>query len=410
MKRISLQYREPISADTKGIRAETSVQNTSDSQIVSGWKKSWIHLQLKYTLLKVLVRCYKNPLDWLRGLRYLVKLRRRFLGDHNVRKMINVGKLYYMGLNIPGWNDAAYRKFIASELYLFKPHEHPIARFNQLYLAITKKCPLQCEHCYAWDTLNSKDELGVCEYQHLIGEIEKQGVSQVHFSGGEPLVKIKLLETLIAGLSPDTKAWVDTSGFHMTPDKVKRLKHAGLTGVSISLDHYQEEKHNAFRYNPDAYYWALEGAKNALAADLVVAFSVCLSNDMSTEGALMKYMTLAKNTGIHFVQFLEPKAIGHYKNKSVELSKESTQNIEAFFLKMNFGKQHKDFPLISYHGYYQRRVGCLSAGKRAMYITADGHLNACPFCQKSYGNLLEGGLEEKVRKMSNSGCPSFASF
>ena len=408
MKRISLQFQDQISTNTRDLSLDKRSQEPSGSKIISGWKKSWVHLQLRWTLFRVIVNCYRRPADWFRGLHYLVKLRRKFLGDHRVRKMIRVGKLYYMGMNIPGWNDAAYRKYIASELFLFKPHEQPTACVGQLYLAITNKCPLKCEHCYAWDTLNSKDTLGAEEYQHLIREVEKKGVSQIHFSGGEPLVKFKLLNTLISGLSPGTKAWINTSGYHLTQDKVARLKKAGLTGVSISLDHYREEKHNAFRNNPDAYYWALKGAKNALAEDLVVAFSVCLSEDLSSEEKLMDYMTLAKNTGVHFVQFLEPKAIGHYKNKDVELSKETVQNIEAFFLKMNFGKEHTDFPLISYHGYYQRRVGCLSAGKRSMYITAEGHLNACPFCQKSYGNLLEGGLDEKVNKMYNEGCTAFA--
>jgi MoaA/NifB/PqqE/SkfB family radical SAM enzyme len=207
-------------------------------------------------------------------------------------------------------------------------------------------------------------------------------------------------------MPPDIKAWVNTSGYRLTHDKALRLKEAGLTGVVISLDHFEEEKHNAFRNYREAYYWAMEAAKNALEEGLVVAFSVCLSEELSTEETLMEYMTLARNRGAHFVQFLEPMAVGHYAGKDVALSKEAKQRIEAFFLKMNFGKDHTDYPLIAYHGYYQRRVGCFSAGKKAIYIDADGHLNPCPFCLKSYGNLLEGGLEEKVRKMAGVGCNS----
>ena len=222
------------------------------------------------------------------------------------------------------------------------------------------------------------------------------------------MVKFILLHSLIAGLSPEIKAWMSTSGFQFTAERAKLLKQAGLTGVFVSLDHYKEEKHNAFRNHKNAYSWALKAARNALNANLVVAFSICLSDAMSPEEELIKYIRLAKDTGVHFVQFFEPRAVGHYKGKPVELSAKAIQRIEAFFLKLNFGKNHLDFPLISYHGYYQRRVGCFAAGKRVLYVDADGHVNACPFCQKSYGNLLEGGLDNKLKEMTKLGCASFS--
>ncbi|MDX1314256.1 MAG: radical SAM protein [Eudoraea sp.] len=408
MEQTSIVYPESLAVDQKLEQTEDLAASDRGLTIVTGWRKSWIHLRLKGTLLKVLIRCYPNPIDWIRGLRYLIQLRRKVIGNHRVRKMIRVGKLYYMGLHAPGWNDSAYRKFIASELYHFKPHNQPRVRFNQLYQAITKKCPLQCEHCSAWDTLNMKDELGLEEYQQLIRDVEREGLSAVYFTGGEPMVKFELLQNLISGLAPDTRAWMSTSGFHFTSERAKLLKEAGLTGVFVSLDHYDEDKHNTFRNYKDAYSWALRAAKNALDAGLVVAFSVCLSEELSTEEELSKYRALARNTGVHFVQFFEPRAVGHYKNKDVELSREAIQRVEAFFLKMNFRKEHLDYPLISYHGYYQRRVGCFAAGKRVLYIDADGNINSCPFCQKSYGNALEGGLDEKVQQMSGAGCSTFS--
>jgi MoaA/NifB/PqqE/SkfB family radical SAM enzyme len=38
-----------------------------------------------------------------------------------------------------------------------------------------------------------------------------------------------------------------SSGFNFTRENARSLKQAGLTGVVISLDHFDPEKHNAFR-------------------------------------------------------------------------------------------------------------------------------------------------------------------
>ena len=380
--------------------------NPAPAILVNGLLKSWVHLRLKWTLLQVIYSCYKNPADWFGALRYLIRLRRSILGNFRVRKMVKINGLYYMGLYTPGWNDSTYRRFIASELYHYKAHKKPVNRFNQVFLAITKKCPLRCDHCSAWDTLNQRDELGLAEFTKILDQVSSQGATQIYFTGGEPLVRLKVLLPLIRQLPGHTKSWLSTSGFQFTAEKAKQLKDAGLTGVFVSLDHYKAEKHNSFRHYEHAYSWALRAAHNAREAGLVVAFSICLSNAICTKEELMKYMTLARESQVHFVQFFEPQAVGHYKDKAVSLSRQAMATAEAVYLEMNFGKKHLDYPIISYHGYYKRRVGCFGAGKRTLYIDADGNLNACPFCQKNYGNLLEGGLKEKVRSMAESGCPT----
>lgn len=373
--------------------------------LVKGVKKSWVHLQLKWTLLRVIYECYQTPSDWFGALQFLIRLRRSILGNHRIRKMAKINGLYYMGLYTPGWNDATYRRFIASELFHYKPHTRPVNRFNQVFLAITKKCPLQCEHCSAWDTLNQKDELGLAEFSKILDQINTLGTTQVYFTGGEPLVRLKVLLPLIQQLPEHTKSWLSTSGFQFTREKAMQLAAAGLTGVFVSLDHYEAEKHDSFRNYKHAYTSALKAAKNAREAGLVVAFSVCLSNTLCTKEELLKYMELARECQVHFVQFFEPQAVGHYKNKAVSLSLQAIATAESVYLEMNFGKRYLDFPLISYHGYYKRRVGCFGAGKRTLYIDADGNLNACPFCQKNYGNLLQGGFVEKLNNMNQSGCP-----
>ena len=74
---------------------------------------------------------------------------------------------------------------------------------------------------------------------------------------------------------------------------------------------------------------------------------------------------------------------------------------------MNFGKGYSSFPIITYHGYYQRIQGCFSAGIKGFYIDTDGDINACPFCHKKNGNVLDENFEDHITSLKQIGCSSY---
>ena len=111
--------------------------------------------------------------------------------------------------------------------------------------------------------------------------------------------------------------------------------------------------------------------------------------------------------GVSFIQVLEPKAVGHYKGKNVRLEPEHEKILEDFFLKMNNDKQYREFPIICYHGYYQRKVGCFGAGNRSLYVDTDGNIMACPFCRTKTGNALTEDLDLAVENLLAAGCQRF---
>ena len=241
----------------------------------------------------------------------------------------------------------------------------------------------------------------------IVSKLQAKGVSQIQFSGGEPLLKVNTLIDVISNSKKTTNFWVATSGFKLTNNNAVRLKEVGLTGVIISLDHITPEKHNEFRGFKDAYYWVEEAIKNAHKVNLVVALSVCVTNEFVSESNLMMYMELAKKLKVSFVQFLEPKPVGHFANKDVLLTEENIKNLEEFYIKLNYGKAYKSFPIITYHGFYQRKIGCYNAGIKGMYVDTNGDMNACPFCHTRTGNVLDDSFENQLEVMSNKGCSSY---
>lgn len=386
----------------------TSVAEKADKpRMITGREMHFVHFRLRLTLLFIIMGCYNNPLDWLRAIRYLIQLRRKFLGDSEILKLAYAGGKYYMGLYTPGWNGKGYRQFIASQLNDFKPIQGKANRLNTVFLAVTKKCALQCEHCYEWDNLNKKDILSAESIGSMVNRIQQSGASQVQFLGGEPLLKIDTVLQVLEKADKTTDFWVVTSGFKLTGANAAALKQAGLTGVIVSLDHHVPEKHNAFRGFRDAYYWAEEAVKNARENNLVVALSLCATREFICEGNLLDYMELAKRLGVSFVQVLEPKPVGHYKGQEVLLQPVHIKKLEAFFIRMNFCKDYASYPIVTYHGFYQRRSGCFSAGVKGMYVDTNGDMNACPFCQKKSGNVLDGNFDGNLEALVDLGCPSY---
>ncbi|MCF7567652.1 radical SAM protein [Sabulilitoribacter arenilitoris] len=377
------------------------------NKVISGFEKEWVHFKIKVSLAIIIITTYSNFRDWVLAFKYLVNLRKKFLGNYKLNKMIKANGKYYMGLYTPGWNDAIYKKFIVSQLNDFKKTKLSVNRFNSVFLAITKKCALQCKHCYEWENLNKKDVLSPDIIKQIVSRLQKKGVSQIQFSGGEPLLKMDTLVDVISNSKKTTNFWVATSGFKLTENNAYRLKEAGLTGVIISLDHFNPEKHNAFRGFKDAYYWVEEAVKNANKTSLVVALSVCVTNEFISETNLMAYMELAKKLGVSFVQFLEPKPVGHFANKNVYLTSDNIKILETFYTKLNYEKAFKSFPIITYHGFYQRKIGCFNAGKKGMYVDTNGDMNACPFCHTKTGNVLDESFEHQLEVMSSKGCSSY---
>lgn len=384
---------------------------TTRSRIISGWRKNYIHSRIIFSLIKIAWECYGNLMDVLRGIDYLLRLRKKFIGDFKLKKIAQIDGDYYPYLYGPAYKGSTYKKFMISQLNDFKPVNKEIYRFNNIIVAITKKCALQCDHCFEWESLNKKENLSTAELIEIVQKLQKQGVSEIQFSGGEPLLKVdRILEILNAADIRSTSFWIDTSGFKFTKENAKLLKAAGLTGVFVSLDHFEPALHNKFRGFKDAFFWAQTAVKNALEQGFVVALSVCITREFASRENLMKYMEMAKNMGVAFVQFLEPKAVGHFYGKDVLLLPEHYELIEEIYTEFNFSSKFLSYPIITYHGYYQRRHGCFSGGYKGFYVDTDGDINPCPFCQKKTGNLLEGELEDTLSSLNKGGCMDYSRF
>ena len=275
-----------------------------------------------------------------------------------------------------------------------------------LIFAITKRCPLRCEHCCEWDALNQQETLSSSEIGAAIARFQKRGVAQVLLSGGEPLQRFDDLIALLNSAAAESDFWILTSGFGLTPERAGRLRQAGLTGVALSLDHWNRDAHDRFRGLNGSFEWVERAAANAHGAGLLVALSLCPTRDFVSRENLDEDARTAQRLGAGFVQILEPRPVGHYRGRDVQLTEPHIALLEEFYLRLNSDSSCVNMPAVAYADRTRRRTRCFGAGDRYAYVDTDGRLHPCPFCRTPAGSVLGAGLDSALQTLQANGCPT----
>lgn len=363
---------------------------------------------IRSTIVFLAIIRYKDPIKAFKALHLLIQKRIAFKGNAR-RPFFFANGRYFFTPNIPGWPSKSFNKFILNELNNSLQFREGHSRLTTMIFSITNRCPLRCKHCFEWERLDDKESLRMEDIRTILDKFQEYGVSHVQIGGGEPMVRYDDLINLLQNAGSGTDFWLLTSGYNLTLEKAKQLKQAGLTGVRISLDHWEKQLHNTFRGSDKSFDWALDAARNSAKAGLVVGFAACVTREFLTEQFLMRYLNFARNMNVEFIFLLEPRETGHFKNEEVTLSLDKIKLIESFYIKVISSPEFEKYPFVDYPGYHQRKLGCFGAGIRYLYIDSEGSVNACPFCQGKIGNAITDDLNDVIQKVRAKGCHMFAS-
>ena len=117
---------------------------------------------------------------------------------------------------------------------------------TDLRVSLTDRCNLRCSYCMpaeGLDWLPTDDVLSDDEVVRLITiAVERLGVREVRFTGGEPLLRRGLPDIVrrTAALSPRPDTSITTNALGLTRT-ARALAEAGLDRVNVSLDTVREE-------------------------------------------------------------------------------------------------------------------------------------------------------------------------
>ena len=237
--------------------------------MVWGMHKKIIKAGIWLNIIAVALFVFKNPFTAFKAAAKLSGLRDNLRDKHSIIKYARVNGKYYYTFNAPGWPSKAFNKFIANNLQKLEG-SNAHHTLDTILFGITKKCGYQCEHCFEWEALNKPETLSRENLLSVIYSFQQAGITQVQLSGGEPLNRFDDIIYVLNNIKPGTEVWLYTSGYHFTEERAALLKQHGLTGITVSLDHWVPELHNTFRGKKNAFEWAQKAVAHAKAQGLVV--------------------------------------------------------------------------------------------------------------------------------------------
>lgn len=359
---------------------------------VTGAEFDFIRVLMLFNIWWLGTRVYGHPGKALRVMTTLMRIFENMNGRRKPYRAFRINGKYVRGMFNPPWPSRAFNSFFTSQLHEIEPISDNHTSLRRLLIAITKKCPLQCEHCSESETLYQDDVLSFDQLRNRIEPFVKQGVGQLVFSGGEPLSRFDDLTKLLNYFRKDCDQWIYSSGYGLTLQKARALKQAGLNGAAISLDHHLEECHNKFRGNSKSFFWVKEAIANCQAVGIMTALNMCPTKDYIQQFDLNDYAKLAKELNVPQINILEPRSVGNYKGKNVELDLEHREKLYALSDKYNFDQSLIDFPTLSFPAAHRRSLPC-GGGRSYLFLDFDGKLYPCPFCKVQVSGV---SLKEKA--------------
>ncbi|HJQ83924.1 MAG TPA: radical SAM protein, partial [Candidatus Binatia bacterium] len=105
-----------------------------------------------------------------------------------------------------------------------------------LVAELTYRCPLRCSYCSnPLDWARRADALDARAWGDVLAQAEALGVVQVHFTGGEPLLRPDLERLVEAARRLDLYSQLVTSGVPLVRDRLVALRRRGLDVVQLSF-------------------------------------------------------------------------------------------------------------------------------------------------------------------------------
>jgi MoaA/NifB/PqqE/SkfB family radical SAM enzyme len=274
-------------------------------------------------------------------------------------------------------------------------------------LGVGQRCVYHCEHCYEYFGLSDNDSVPVDKWQEAIRELQRRGVSIVVLSGGEPMLRFGELLVLLESSDKNLSDFhIHTSGHGVTAEKARALRAAGLCAAGISLDHFRQDVHDAFRGYPGAYREAVQAVQCFRESGIFPYLNVCLTGNLVKSGGLWELLELAKDLEVGVVNLLEPRPCGRYiEAAGDELFSEAERMVAMDFFKVaNRSQRHRDYPFVTYISYYEKaeHFGCLMGGLSHLYIDSRGNVQPCVFLPVSFGNILKEDFGTVYKKMRSA--------
>lgn len=281
-----------------------------------------------------------------------------------------------------------------------------------IILEITRKCPLNCRHCFMNANMSKNNKhmnreklFSVCD------EIIKLGIDRIQLTGGEPLLHPDFSFILDRLLKANINISITTSGFYINDEIRGVLRRFAKPGnlIQVSLDGLSIT-HNEIRGNEKSFEKAINFIKEMLAYKINISVASSYMGQSLKE--IEKLCLMLRKMGISQYKigplFDEGRA---KKNKLYE----QDNDFEEYSYVLNHLKKFETekFKVTDTEEMDKNliNVNC-GAGTRLLSISPELDVFPCSVLKIPLGNLRDNKLIEIIKKpkidFSNIICPSKA--
>ena len=295
---------------------------------------------------------------------------------------------YVIHSHLPPLNSPAYRRFINE--HLLPEASGP----SHAQVGLTNLCPQRCGYCY--NRKRSGTAMSTETIERVIADLKGLGVFWLGFTGGEPLLNRDIVR-ITERASSDCTVKLFTTGCTLTPQLAVDLRRAGMLYVSVSLDHWEEEKHDRSRNYEGAYRTALSALDIFRNAGMHVSVSAVLSREMIRNNGTERLVDFLAGLGVHeaWLSEVKPSTPDGWKEEYV-----ITDEDRLSLVRLQDRLNRKGRITVNYLGHFEGRehFGC-TCGDKMVYVDAFGEVGPCVFVPLSHGNVMQEPLSAIYQRM-----------
>ena len=279
-----------------------------------------------------------------------------------------------------------------------------------IFWELTKRCNLKCVHCRAEaDDIQQTGELGLHDITRVVDDIVSGYKPILVLTGGEPLYRDDVFDIAGYASSKGLTVALATNGTMISGDVSLKIRDAGISRVSISLDGAGAGTHDGFRGIAGSFDRAIAGIHSLKGAG--VEFQINTTVTRRNVGELDDIVTLAEELGAKALHIfmLVPVGCGVEIAETDMISKERYEEVLHWFYGVSRNVQMEMKATCAPH-YYRiirqkaaeegRTVtfesdgmsavtrGCL-AGSGVCFISHTGDVQPCGYLPLIAGNVLK---------------------
>jgi len=268
---------------------------------------------------------------------------------------------------------------------------------------VTRRCRYACRHCRANAYPDAgEEELSAEQCKRILSGVADFGKCVIILTGGEPMERNDIYELIRYGRGLGLRMVMATSGYLIDDDSIVKLKKAGVSVLSFSLDGSSAETHDAFRGAKGAFEAVVSAAETARRAGVRFQINTTISKINADE--VVGISELAKRLGAYcFNPFI---LVPTGRGKEIEDTMLDPVEYEAMLSELLGIKLQSEIEVRVTCAPQFARV-CRQAKKKHLagevsgcmggngfgFISYKGDVQTCGFLDVSAGNLIENDFD-----------------